>query len=194
MRKILALALPLLFVSLMTIQVSATMVGSGNGAIVILDEPNYPYQLVVLGDTNTGLTVDIALKENGFTLEGGEVTLTDGLMAWLPEQAMNFKQFPIEPDTIALRGDVPVAVWMGDVIDIFNALIAQNWDFLNARLQAQGIARGQWTEKSDVSAMNRVCGAVTRIDGSTAILIALWIGKWDETFTLTNEIAKVELH
>ncbi len=194
MRKIVALILPLLFLSIMTIQVSGVIVGSWNGALVVLNEPNYPYQLVCIGDAKSGLVVGVALKENGFTLGGGEPTLSEGLMAWLPTVATTFKLNPVEADTIVLIGDeIPTAVWWGNENEIFNALMAQNWGFLNSRLVAQGVARGQWTEKSDLIALNRICGELNHIDGSTAVLTVLWIGQWDEMGALTKEIVMVKL-
>lgn len=166
-------------IGLLLMVFAAVPVQAQNGAIVVLDSPSYPFQLILWGDTKTGLTVGVAVREDGLTLEGGDRTLTEGLELFLPEQAAPFRKVESTPDIFALMGDeVPVAVWEGDVLEIILALISGDFDFLSERLEAEGMVRAKWvaTGVDSLSVPRNIQvsarGSVDRPDGSAARLTA----------------------
>ena len=121
MRKLcLTVVLILVFFLLASIQSLAR----SQGAIVVFDNPSYPYRIWVWDDDHgSGFCVAMAFRED--YASSGEPTLDDAVEVSLPDPARKFwpPWMPIPvPDSFSMSGEeVPVAVFEATEEEIFDA-------------------------------------------------------------------------
>ena len=207
-RKIAYKLLTIVFVVILTLCMITAVSRAGDGALVVLDAPSYPYRLWVWEDgKGGGLTVAVAMRSNiGFPYAipepGDPRTLDDAVEIFLPDTARKFTPdygFPI-PDTIKVSAtDVPVAVFEATESQIYNAYVdpdnPENQGVLEDTIIASGFVKAQWSGKAFKATSVHAIGRVSLIDGGEAILVATGHELYDNPYEDPySSFFKVELH
>ena len=194
MRK---LCLTVVLILVFFLMASIQSLARGQGAIVVFDNPSYPYRIWIWDDDQgSGLCVAMAFREDYAST--GEPTLDDAVEVFLPDPARKFTPFPM-PDSFSMSGeDVPVAVFAATEKEIFDAYTSGKsgkQKFLEKHLVASGFVEGHWSGKAFKAISVHAIGPVALEDGWEAILVAVGHEIYENgVFDPTLSYYKVELH